>query len=235
MSWRSWNYYACAINATVFQRQIDALVARKRLVGGIKMSLLDLGYSNVGIDDCWQDCLSSRSINGSYHDALGSPLVDTARFPDGLRALTDYATSRRVSMGWYGNNCPVLKSLHPGDGRGPKYCGERDLLQNDWPLALRGDIAALKQYNFSAVKLDNPIDCGASSNLEAYFAAAKAAFPDGLVIENCHYNTTFPRWADGVPGGELLCPMALYRVSGDIKSNWRSVMSNVAKTLKYVL
>jgi hypothetical protein len=37
----------------------------------------------------------------------------------------------------------------------------------------------------------------------------------------------------GVPGGELLCPMALYRVSGDIKANWQSIMGNVRKTLKY--
>ena len=52
------------------------------------------------------------------------------------------------------------------------------------------------------------------------------------MIENCHYNTDFPHWIDE-PGGALACPMNLYRVSGDIKANWASIMSNIRATIPY--
>jgi hypothetical protein len=48
--WRSWNFYACEIDAAVFERQIDALADRSRRVGGKPTSLADLGYNTVGID-----------------------------------------------------------------------------------------------------------------------------------------------------------------------------------------
>jgi hypothetical protein len=56
------NYYACEIDAAVFERQMDALVDRSRTVDGKPTSLADLGYSTVGIDDCWQDCTSPDSV-----------------------------------------------------------------------------------------------------------------------------------------------------------------------------
>ena len=227
MGWRSWNYYACEISAHVFERQVDALADRSRSVDGAPTSLADLGYRTVGIDDCWQDCTSPRSLNGSYHSATGEPLVDAARFPNGLRGLSDYATARGIGLGWYGNNCPETR----GPGRGPKYCSEHGKLRPDWSAALAGDVAALLAANFSAVKLDNP-GCGANSDLAAYFGAVSQARPGKVVIENCHYNTTFPHWIDR-PGGELACPMHLFRVSNDIKANWASVMANAAATAPF--
>ena len=47
--WRSWNYYACEISSSVFERQIEALSDRSRTVGGKPTSLTDLGYNTVGI------------------------------------------------------------------------------------------------------------------------------------------------------------------------------------------
>ena len=47
--WRSWNYYACEISSSVFERQIAALVDRTREVDGKPTSLADLGYLTVGI------------------------------------------------------------------------------------------------------------------------------------------------------------------------------------------
>ena len=43
--WRSWNFFACEIDAGVFERQVDALVDRSRTVNGKPTSLADLGYS----------------------------------------------------------------------------------------------------------------------------------------------------------------------------------------------
>lgn len=84
-------------------------------------------------------------------------------------------------MGWYGNNCPETS----GPGRGPKYCSEHGKLQPNWPLALSGDVAALVAANFSAVKLDNP-DCGAGSDMKAYYDLVNKTATRPIVIENCH-------------------------------------------------
>jgi len=227
MGWRSWNYYACEISAEIFERQIDALADRSRAVNGKATSLADLGYNTVGIDDCWQDCLSPKSLNGSYHDADGNPLVDATRFPDGLRALADKATKKGIGLGWYGNNCRETS----GPGRGPKFCSEHGKLSPHWSAALKGDVAALVAYNFSSVKLDNP-NCGARSDMQDYYDAVNASSPRPIVIENCHFNTTYPHWVDK-PGGELACPMHLYRVSNDIKANWEAVIRNAVATIAY--
>ena len=167
LGWRSWNFFACEIDAATFERQIDALVDRSRTVAGHATSLADLGFDTVGIDDCWQDCMSPDSLNGSYHDANGNPLVDKQRFPD-MRALSDYGKVRGIKLGWYGNNCPETL----GPGRGPRFCGEHGKLERDWPLALKGDVAALLVANFSSIKLDNP-GCGAgggvSGDMQSYY------------------------------------------------------------------
>ena len=190
--WRSWNFYACEVSAAVFERQIDALADRSRMVGGKPTSLADLGYATVGIDDCWQDCTSPDSFNGSFHDKDGRPLVDAERFPGGgLRALADKGTAKGIGLGWYGNNCPETH----GVGRGLKYCSEHGKLERDWPAALIGDVAALIAANFSAVKLDNP-NCGGNSDMQAYFDLVNSSAPRPITIENCHFNTTYPHWID---------------------------------------
>ena len=73
---------------------VDAMVSRKR--GGV--SLLDLGYNHVGLDDYWQAC--GEGTEGSFHNASGYPLVNKTTFPD-LRAMTDHAHAAGLSVGWY--------------------------------------------------------------------------------------------------------------------------------------
>ena len=138
------------------------------------------------------------------------PLVDKAKFPD-LKNLSTYARTKGVKLGWYGNNCPETHGID----RGPRWCGEHGKLPRDWSKALQGDVNALISYGFSAVKLDNPT-CGAGSDMQGYYDLVNKTSPYPVLIENCHYNTTFPHWIDE-PGGALACPMNLYRVSGDIK------------------
>ena len=145
-----------------------------------------------------------------------------------MRKLSDAAAAVGVALGWYGNNCPETHGI----GRGPKYCGEHGKLPANWLPALRGDVEALIRYNFSSVKLDNP-DCGANGDMQAYYdLVAKASPGRPIVIENCHYNTSYPHWADH-PGGVLACPMHLYRVSNDIKANWESIQRNALATIPY--
>ena len=77
------------------------MVSRERTVDGKPMSLLDLGYHSVGIDDCWEECNSGPGDNG-FHDASGFPNVNKTRFPD-MKKLTSRARKLGLIPGWYGN------------------------------------------------------------------------------------------------------------------------------------
>lgn len=52
-------------------------------------------------------------------------------------------------------------------------------------MALAGDVAALIEANFASVKLDNP-NCGAGSDMLAYYTLVNKTSPKPIVIENCH-------------------------------------------------
>ena len=77
---------------------IDRLTDRSRNGS----SLLDAGYTTVGLDDAWQDC--GAGVNGSFNAADGTPLINKQRFPD-LGGMCDYAHSKGLKCGWYLNNC----------------------------------------------------------------------------------------------------------------------------------
>jgi hypothetical protein len=86
------------------------------------VSLCDLGFCSVGIDEGWEHCTLPRlnnitGGNNSYctsfdpknanhsctqHDAGGAPMVNSLfGGRAGLKALVDYGHSRGVRMGWY--------------------------------------------------------------------------------------------------------------------------------------
>jgi hypothetical protein len=85
---------------------MDGMVRRNRVdhLGNV-ISLSDLGYSNVGLDDVWQDFRSPYATEGvQYHDKYGNPIVDVTRFPS-MTNVTRYDNSLNLTAGWYANNC----------------------------------------------------------------------------------------------------------------------------------
>ena len=70
MGWRSWNCFKLDVSQQSMLSQVDALVAPQP---GSTASLRSLGFSDIGIDDGWQAC--GAGVNGSWHDATGTPLV----------------------------------------------------------------------------------------------------------------------------------------------------------------
>ena len=59
---------------------VDHLVEKKWTVDGKKISLADVGYSSVGIDEGWEGC--GYGVNGTQHDTDGNPVINTWRFPN---------------------------------------------------------------------------------------------------------------------------------------------------------
>ena len=100
LGWRSWNLYGANVNQALIQSIMDGMIDKSRTVNGVPTSLLDLGYSDVGLDDNWQACGSKDAAPGMhYHDKDGNPLVNYDRFPD-FNNMTDHAHSLGLTSGW---------------------------------------------------------------------------------------------------------------------------------------
>jgi alpha-galactosidase len=118
MGWRSWNCFHGNVNQTKIEEQVDGLVARNASRGD-GLSLLDHGYESIGLDDNWQAC--GTGINGSFHDANGHPLVNTATFPS-MKGMCSYGHSKGVKMGWYLNKWVLFDLLCPLSNRVTNEC-----------------------------------------------------------------------------------------------------------------
>mmetsp|Transcript_42432 Transcript_42432/g.99839 ORF Transcript_42432/g.99839 Transcript_42432/m.99839 type:complete len:180 (-) Transcript_42432:958-1497(-) len=142
MGWRDWNQFQCNIDQGMMEATFKALTDRSRNVGGKPTSLADLGYTDAGLDDCWQLCGSYGSENYTYHDSNGRPQVDTSKFPD-LKAMTDAGHALNLTVGFYSNNC-----------RCRDHC--------DSPVCFAGDVNATLAWGFDSIKLDG---CGAEEDV----------------------------------------------------------------------
>ena len=86
--WRDWNQFGCQADQAMMERTFHAMVDTSRSVNGTPTSLRELGYTDVGLDDCWQatapdgSCGSHGPEGWTYHDEFGRPLIDETKFPD---------------------------------------------------------------------------------------------------------------------------------------------------------
>lgn len=78
---------------------MHAIVDRSRTVNGTRMSLRDVGYADVGLDDCWQQCGTYGPEAWTYHDAEGRPVIDQKKFPD-MKAMTSLGHALNLTVGW---------------------------------------------------------------------------------------------------------------------------------------
>ncbi|WP_020619267.1 glycoside hydrolase family 27 protein [Paenibacillus daejeonensis] len=83
LGWNSWNTFTWDINEQLIREVADRFVS-----DGYK----DAGYEYIVIDDCWS--LKER-------DAEGNWIVDSNKFPSGMKALADYIHSKGLKFGMY--------------------------------------------------------------------------------------------------------------------------------------
>jgi len=77
LGWRSWNLYVGNVHQSQMSSSMDGMVRRQRNrkdhLGNV-VSLADIGYRDVGLDDTWQACDSPDAATGMhYHDRYGNP------------------------------------------------------------------------------------------------------------------------------------------------------------------
>lgn len=189
------------------------LVKRAHRAGGPPSSLLDLGYVHAGIDDGWQECASytvEPSGAPAFHDASGKPIVNSTKFPD-LKALSAYASSKGIALGWYENNC----ICHESGGH---------IRNQTWrDLSYAGDVAQLVENDFKGIKIDN---CGLHNDMDHYSKLMNETGKAFLVERSDQ--------GHGTPTNLSWCPFNLFRSSGDIRPNWGSLHHNLLTTQKYL-
>lgn len=95
MGWNSWNTFGNDINEAVVMETADAIVEK---------GLDKFGYEYVVIDDCWS--LHERDENGRL-------VADPAKFPHGMKWLSDYVHSKGLKFGMYSCAGPLTCAGYP--------------------------------------------------------------------------------------------------------------------------
>jgi alpha-galactosidase len=99
MGWNSWNTFRCdGLNEQLVKDMADIISTN-----GMK----EAGYEYVNLDDCWQI--------GRYPD--GRIMVDSVRFPSGIKALADYVHSKGLKLGIYSDAGLMTCAKRPGSFR----------------------------------------------------------------------------------------------------------------------
>ena len=98
--WRSWNAYGFDVTQEKIVQAAAAVARERRQSDGSMMSLAQLGYANIGLDDNWQAC--GAGVSRSFHDAAGRPIVNQKLFPD-MAAMVKQIHSLKLKAGWYLN------------------------------------------------------------------------------------------------------------------------------------
>lgn len=212
MGWRSWNAFGNRISQDMMMVAADAVVSKNRTVAGYtgKVSLCDLGYCSVGVDEGWEGC--GAGVNGTQHAADGTPTIDAA-FPDTAKMVKNIhdlsPPGQKLSAGWYLNGCK---------------CGEHV----EKEINYAGDIRSLHKFDFDGVKIDG---CGDQKN-QTLYAALMRDSKKNYTIENCH-------WGDCTDGDDSSCPTKdwcpwnWYRTSEDINGGPMSWLKNLQTTTRF--
>ena len=84
MGFNTWNTFAENINEDVIKEIADAMVEK---------GLLDAGYEYLVIDDCWSE--------KQRDPETGKIIPDHIKFPNGMKAVSDYVHSKGLKFGMY--------------------------------------------------------------------------------------------------------------------------------------
>jgi alpha-galactosidase len=207
MGWRSWNAFGNRITQEMMLDAAEAIVSKNRTVAGHAkpVSLCDIGYCSVGVDEGWEGC--GQGVDKTQHDASGIPTIDAA-FPD-TATMVKQIHAKGLAAGWYLNGCK---------------CGEHV----EKTINYEGDIKSLRAFDFDGVKIDG---CGHQRN-QTLYAELMAASGKNYTIENCHWGDCTDSDDSSCPT-ETWCPFNWYRSSGDINAGSESWMRNLQSTIKF--
>ncbi len=179
-----------------FSSRVNDSIVRAMADKMVSSGLVKAGYVYINIDDCWE---GTRDADGN--------IVPNSKFPD-MKALAAYVHSRGLKLGIYSSPGPVtcggyLGSFgHEVQDANTYAAWGIDYLKYDWCSA--GGIYKSEQLQAGYQKMGSALaNCGRP-----------------IVYSLCEYGTNEVwKWGPQVGGN-------LWRTTGDIQDNWRS-MSNI--------
>jgi alpha-galactosidase len=191
MGWASWNPFFCDYNDQTIREQADALVAS---------GMRDLGYKYVLI----QECIAPG------RNASGELIIDSARFPHGMKNLVDYVHSRGLKAGTYTDVGPY--TCFPN----PRYQGSYEHEAQD--------AKTFASWGMDFVEMDYCNRVPEHSGREVYerMAAAIQATGRPMLFYICSWGNESPwTWAQG--------KAQLWRIDADISGkenhvDWKDVV-----------
>lgn len=186
MGWNSWNMFGWKIHEDNIRETADALIS-----SGLK----DCGYTYLVIDDCWS-MKEQRDRNGDL-------IPDPEKFPNGIKALTEYVHSLGLKIGIYSDAAEKTCGGYPGS------YGFED---QDAQLWASWGIDFLK-YDYCNAPEDQ------ASAIERYTRMGEALRNTGrdFLFSLCEWGGRSPQlWGKQV-GGHM------WRVSGDVYDSWVNI------------
>lgn len=163
MGWNSWNHFGQNINEKLIMEIADGMVS-----SGMK----DAGYEYVVIDDGWELGLAKSLINDketSGRAANGTILVDTVKFPHGIKYLADYVHSKGLKFGIYTSPGPATCGGHTGsEGYEEKDVNTfaewgADFIKLDWCSCTKDGKEVLTKWREALNKASRPIVLSANT------------------------------------------------------------------------
>ena len=236
MGFRSWEFVGIKVDEAEMLAAIAALAKKRDGLDGLEdgVSLVDLGYTDVAIDDGWQPVGQCHHVPGAvhagFHRADGSPIIDRTRFPGGMEAMAASARAHSLTFSWYTNNCGCAEG------------GYTDPQEIDGHY--RGDIDAMARWSATGLKVDG---CSQFNNMTRYqelLEARRERTGQNWFTESCHGThgcKTDPTKPGGIlpdpsgnglcphireQDGKLVCPFHFFRVSADVSFSFDSVLGN---------
>jgi alpha-galactosidase len=206
MGWNSWNCFAGAVSDAKIRSAADAMVSS---------GLINHGWTYVNIDDFWQVNPKSKdeTLHGPERDAKGTILPNT-RFPD-MKGLADYIHARGLKAGLYSSPGPYTC----GGCTGSYQHEEQDARQYaDWGF----DYLKYDWCTYGEIyKKEDGVD-GMKTPYQV-MAAALGKVDRDIVFSFCQYGMGDVWHWGAETGGNS------WRTTGDIRDNWKSMMSNASR------
>ncbi|MBK9579854.1 MAG: NPCBM/NEW2 domain-containing protein [Fibrobacteres bacterium] len=193
MGWNSWNTFYGNINESLIKGIIDVMGTN-----GMRAA----GYIYVNLDDNW--------MANPARDASGNLRADPTRFPNGIKSLSDYAHSKGMKLGIYGDRGSMTCMNVPQSGSYGKEAA---------------DAKTFASWGIDYVKYDNCNPVGQMQSDYTTMGKAIAASGRQMVYSVCAWQTQ--EWMAAVGN--------LWRSTDDITSEWlgvnnvygRAIMTNL--------
>lgn len=217
MGWNNWYSYKCGYTASDIRAAADTMVQKVTVSWSTSpVSMVDLGYTYVNIDDCWQySQRGSYTTAGQFVADPNGPLVpDPVKFPSqtpgtGIKDLADsiHSLDPRLKIGIYTDAGTMTCAGFPGS-----YQHE----QTDANTFASWGIDFLKE---DVCNIPSSLQTEAGvSGLYTTMKNALVAAGRPMAFSICTQGKYSP-WKWGPTAGNM------WRTTGDIKNNWLGFLS----------